>query len=75
MPDDPKIAMSKPTLAQQLAEAERELNLRLRVFPRWIEAGRIKPQMADKRMARQAAAVETLRGLVEAERQPGLVDG
>ncbi len=58
--------MSKPTLSQQIAEAERELNLRRRVFPCLIEAGRIKPQ---------TAIVETLRELIEAERQPGLFDG
>ncbi len=57
--------MTKPALAQQLAEAERELNLRRRVFPFWIEAGRIKPQTADERIARQAVIAETLRGLID----------
>ena len=56
------------SVAQQLAEAQREMALRQRVYPTWIQDGRIKAQTALERPERQAAIVATLPRLSERER-------
>ena len=63
------------TLDDQLAEATRELGLRKRVVPRWIQDGRIKAQTASERLERQAAIVATLRRLSERSGQAERVGG
>lgn len=51
------------TLRQQIACAERELKMRIRVYPRWVEAGKMKQADADAEIAAMQAIVATLRTL------------
>lgn len=53
-----------------LDEIERELNVRLRCFPRWISEGRLCKTDAQDRLDRQHTAFELLKGLVEKEVAP-----
>lgn len=48
-------------LDDQIAEAERELATRVRIFPRWVEEGRITAETAVRRIDLQRNIVETLR--------------
>jgi hypothetical protein len=50
-------------LSDQIAEAERELAMRERVYASWVEAGRLTRDRADLQTARMAAILKTLRGL------------
>lgn len=45
----------------QIAEVERELKLRARVFPRQVSKGTITQSAADKHMANMEAVLETLK--------------
>lgn len=59
----------------QLAECQRELGLRRRLYPRWVADGRMTQQQADRyirlmeaihetvRKARQAVSMRTMGGL------------
>lgn len=47
----------------QIAAAEREVKQRERVYPRWVEAGRMTQAKADAEIAAMKAIVETLKGL------------
>jgi hypothetical protein len=49
--------------AAQLAEVEREVALRRRVYPRWVADGRMKQAAADRQIATMEAVAETLRRL------------
>lgn len=49
------------TSADMIAEVERELNLRARVYPRWIESGRLKQSTADEQVRRLEAVLAALR--------------
>ena len=51
------------TLADLIREAERELDLRKRVYPRWIAKGAISKKKADLHLALQRAIVEKLKSL------------
>jgi hypothetical protein len=48
---------------EQLACVERELTMRRRVYPRWIEAGKMTKAKADAEIRAMEAVAETLRGL------------
>lgn len=61
------------TLAEQIAEVDRELKLRSRVYPRWVEAEKITPPAAARQLARMQAVRATLVSL-KAEQEGG-VDG
>lgn len=50
-------------LEDQIAEIERELKQRDRVYPRLIEQGRLRGEVADLQSRRMLAALETLKGL------------
>lgn len=39
-----------PTMDEMIAEVEREIELRKRVFPRWIANGKMKQDVADRRI-------------------------
>jgi vacuolar-type H+-ATPase subunit C/Vma6 len=54
--------------AEQLACVEREIAMRKRVYPRWIEAGKITKAKADKEIRTMEAVAETLRGLEQREK-------
>ncbi len=47
-------------LAAQIAEVARECDVRARVYPRWIESGRLKPEDAARKLAAMRAALVTL---------------
>lgn len=42
--------MSEITTADMIKEIQRELNMRKRVFPTWVLQGRLKENVADKRI-------------------------
>jgi hypothetical protein len=48
-------------LDAQVREVEREIALRRRVYPRWIESGRLTQSAADRQIAVMQAVLETLR--------------
>lgn len=47
-------------LADQLRCAKRELHMRLRVYPRWVESGRMSLDDAGREIATMRAIVDTL---------------
>jgi hypothetical protein len=49
--------------AEQLASVEREIAMRKRVYPRWVEAGKMTKSKADAEIRIMEAVAETLRGL------------
>lgn len=48
--------MFPPTLDEILAELEREVVVRKRVFPRWVDNGQLKQELADRRIQLMEAA-------------------
>lgn len=48
-------------LSEQIKCVEREIVLRRRVYPRWVESGRMKQAKADQEIAAMEAILETLR--------------
>jgi hypothetical protein len=48
------------TIDQQITCIRRELALRLRVYPKWVEAGKMKQAEADKELAYMQAVHDTL---------------
>lgn len=48
------------SVQEALDECTRELNIRKRCFPRWIEDGRVSPTDAQDRLDRLASAVDML---------------
>lgn len=50
---------------EQIAEVEREIALRERVYPNWVAKGRMNQARADEAMARIRAALTTLRYMRE----------
>ena len=61
------------TIAEQIAEIERELAIRERSYARWVDRGKITKKAADLQQARMRAARDTLkRAMVELPgRNPG----
>ena len=49
-----------PTLEEQISCVTREIALRERVYPRWVEGGRMTKQKADHEIASMKAALGTL---------------
>ena len=60
------------TLAEQIAEAQRELALRRNLYPGWIKAGRLDAGEAYHQLAALAAIVATLERLEVEQRQLSL---
>ena len=58
----------KIPLADQLAEVEREIEQRWRVFPKWVAAGRMSENLKNKRIATLIAVRDGLRARVEDEK-------
>ena len=52
--------MSNLPLEDQIACAERELALRRRVYPKWVDSGRMKPAKAEQEITAMEAIVATL---------------
>lgn len=65
--------MREFTIAEQIAEVEREIKIRERVYMRWVGSGKLTQQAADIQIGRMRAVVETLkRVMVELpDREPG----
>jgi len=63
----------KITIAEQIAELEREIKIRERVYARWVDTGKLTKRAADLQLDRMRAAVETLkRAMVDlSDRAPG----
>ena len=57
-----------PTAAEKLAGIERELELRRRVYPRQVEAGRMGADFAARQIALFEAIAADYRDRVEGER-------
>lgn len=58
------------TIDQQIDCVRREINMRHRVYPRWVEIGRITQAHADHQIAAMEAVLATLEAL-EAKPQQG----
>ena len=54
------------TIEEQIAEVERELELRRRNYPRWVETKKMSQSASDLHMRRMAGVLNTLR-MVKAE--------
>jgi hypothetical protein len=59
------------SLAAQIACIEREIGMRERVYPRWVQLGRIPADKADYEIACMKALLARLEQLQD-ERAPGL---
>ena len=51
------------SLAAQLAEVEREIKVRRRVYPRFVQNGQVSQETADRQLAVMEAVADTLRRL------------
>jgi hypothetical protein len=60
------------SLAEQIAEAQRELALRRRCYPGWVKAGKLTHEDASRQLAAMAAIVHTLQRLDVEQRQLSL---
>jgi len=54
--------MIDPTIDEQIECVKREISLRGRVYPRWVEQGRMKQEAADRELNRIKAVLRTLEG-------------
>jgi len=57
----PELFADHVTLTEQIAEAEREIKLRERVYPRMIRSRQMSEAMAERRLTLMRAIAETLR--------------
>jgi hypothetical protein len=53
--------------SEQLREIRREIAVRERVFPRWVENGKISQKDADRKLAIMRAVADTLAPLARGE--------
>ena len=51
------------SIGEQIKEVEREIALRVNVYPRWVLQGKMRGADADMHIARMRAALETLRNV------------
>lgn len=65
--------MSTVTIADQIACVRREIAMRNKVYPRWVESGRMHRDQADREIESMIAVLATLRA-VQREREPGLFE-
>lgn len=49
-------------LTSQIAEVEREIKHRERVYPRWVDAGKMPKATAERQIATMRAVLATLKG-------------
>lgn len=59
---------TRVSIYDQIACVEREIAMRRRAYPRWIEQGRMTPQKSAQEIAAMEAVLETLRGIEKSER-------
>jgi hypothetical protein len=61
------------TLADQIAEVERELKMRAKVYPGWVFAGRLTKEKADWNTAVLEAVLGTLKAIeIASQRGPAV---
>jgi hypothetical protein len=60
------------TLAEQIAEAQRELALRRACYPKWIKNGTLRPEDANRQLLAMSEIVRTLERLEAEQRQLSL---
>ena len=58
-------------LAAQVAEARRELEMRNRLYPRWVESGKMTAERAQRLLALQEAIIATLERVRDAAASTG----
>ena len=65
--------MPEFTIAEQIAEVERELAIRKRQYARWVKNGKTNQAAADLQLGRMGAVLETLRRaeVLMRSREPG----
>lgn len=59
-------------LVDQIGELERELKVRERVYARWVQTGKMKPEVAGRQVEHMQAARDTLLGLLAAQEKDGI---
>jgi len=59
------------SIDEQIACVKRELAFRRRVYPKWVDSGRMAQDQADKELARMTAVLATLEGLKPPEPEQG----
>ena len=64
------VAPNLVSLAHAHGECEREMKVRQRCFPRWVEEGRVGKMEADDRLSRLEAAVFFLKKLLDEPETP-----
>ncbi|MFN3349086.1 hypothetical protein [Pseudorhodoplanes sp.] len=55
------------SLAEQIACVRREIGMRERVYPKWVSAGRMKAETAERELRAMMAVMATLTALRDAE--------
>lgn len=55
-------------LKDQIACIKREISMRQRVYPRWVEAGRMKQAKAEAEIRTMQAVLATLKSLEQKDR-------
>jgi hypothetical protein len=58
----------KVSLTEQVAAVEREIKMRQRVYPRWVEGGRMTQQKADAEIRAMEAVLATVQAAEKSER-------
>ena len=61
----------KPKITDVIRELERELKLREKMYPEWIQSGKLNRQRAEKQYLRLKEAVRLLSEKAEAENRQG----
>lgn len=51
------------TIADQIAAVTREIGMRNRVYPRWVQDGKMSQAKADYEIKAMEAVLETLKGI------------
>lgn len=59
------------SIEEQLAAVRREVAMRERVYPRWVEAGRMTAEKADHEIEAMKNVAATLQHLLDEERGQG----
>lgn len=63
MPDLFPETVGKITILDQIGEVQREIAVRERVYPSWIQRGTLKQETADRNLARMRKVLETLQNI------------
>jgi hypothetical protein len=66
IPSAPGSPVIVTTLEQQIACVLREIDMRLRTYPRWVKERRMLQSKADHELAAMRAVLTTLQGLQQA---------